>query len=68
MSSEPENRATRWDPADLDRCEHGRHRRDTCFGCPGGWSRGNLCLAEGQVIGHNLGGQAIIATGWRREP
>jgi hypothetical protein len=23
----------RWSPADLDRCEHGRHSIDSCFDC-----------------------------------
>lgn len=32
----------RWSPADLDRCEHGRHSIDSCFDCPGGKSSGNL--------------------------
>lgn len=27
--------------SDLDRCEHGRHRIDSCLSCPGGWSAGN---------------------------
>jgi hypothetical protein len=39
----PEARV-RWGPADLDRCEHGRHSIDHCFGCPGGQSTGNVFL------------------------
>lgn len=34
----------RWSPADLDRCEHGRHSVDSCFDCPGGESSGNTFL------------------------
>ena len=60
-------RGQRWHANDLDRCEHGRHLADPCFGCPGGWSTGNLCLREGQVIGHTLGGRPIRASGWRRQ-
>jgi hypothetical protein len=33
-----------WVPADLDRCEHGRHSIDSCFDCPSGRSTGNLFL------------------------
>lgn len=36
-------REERWSPADLDRCEHGRHSIDHCSGC-GGMSSGNLFL------------------------
>ena len=35
---------TDWSPADLDRCEHGRHAIDLCVGCPHGRSTGNLFL------------------------
>lgn len=62
-----------WDAADLDRCEHGRHSIDTCWGC-GYWSTGNLYLAQylanggmrqlwpgGWVrIGTDLRGRAIV--------
>lgn len=34
----------RWSPADLDRCQHGRHSKDSCYDCPGGKSGGNLFL------------------------
>lgn len=29
----PEWKRVRWSPADLDRCEHGRHSIDHCFDC-----------------------------------
>lgn len=47
--------------AALDRCEHGRHRADSCYGCPDGQSTGNLFLEPGQRIGTNLYGSPIIA-------
>lgn len=47
----------------LDRCEHGRHRKDPCFGCPEGWSTGNLFLKPGQRIGTALHGYAIFWPG-----
>lgn len=37
----------KWSPADLDRCEHGRHSIDHCFDCPGGVSSGNHFLLSG---------------------
>lgn len=36
-----------WSPADLDRCEHGRHSIDSCGDCPGGKSSGNPFLLDG---------------------
>lgn len=51
----------RWKIEDLDRCEHGRHSIDPCFGCPGGWSLGNQFLEAGQRIGTTLGGEPILA-------
>lgn len=33
--------------ADLDRCEHGRHQGDRCFGCPDGESTGNPVAVPG---------------------
>lgn len=57
-----------WKPEDLDRCEHGRHSIDNCFGCPGGWSTGNLFLVnqneplEQVRIGTTLGGDPIYVT------
>lgn len=53
--------------ADLDRCEHGRHSLDPCYGCPDGWSTGNLFLVDGQRIGTDLGGQPIIVERARRD-
>lgn len=46
--------------ADLDRCEHGRHRQDNCFGCPDGQSSGNKLLETGRVIGHDYRGRQIV--------
>lgn len=48
--------------SDLDRCEHGRHRADPCFDCPGGWSAGNAAFPPpGSVIGHDLtGGRYVV--------
>lgn len=45
--------------SDLDRCIHGRHAVDNCFGCPDGWSTGNLFLADDQRIGTDIGGNPI---------
>jgi hypothetical protein len=46
--------------ADLDRCEHGRHKGDICSGkMPGGCggpSHGNPHMEEGEVIGYGIGG------------
>lgn len=45
----------RWCPADLDRCEHGRHSIDSCFDCPNGNSSGNLFLARGPAqLGYSM--------------
>lgn len=46
--------------AALDRCEHGRHSRDSCDACPGGRSSGNLFLEAGTRIGTTLHGEAIV--------
>lgn len=49
--------------SDLDRCIHGRHLPDDCFGCQrNGFPRneGNPWLKDGQRIGTTLGGRAII--------
>jgi hypothetical protein len=43
--------AVRWSPADLDRCEHGRHSIDHCFDCPGG-NKGNPFLFT-EIPPHN---------------
>lgn len=45
---------------DLDRCQHGRHEGDACFGCPTGFSSGNPNMTTGQVIGYGLDGQWIV--------
>lgn len=47
--------------AALDRCEHGRHRKDACFDCPDGQSTGNLFLPSGERIGTTLHGDPIVA-------
>ena len=46
--------------AELDRCEHGRHSIDPCYGCPGGQSTGNLLLPAGTKIGTTLYLHAIV--------
>lgn len=43
--------------SDLDRCMHGRHAKDTCFNCPGGWSAGNPHMRPGQVVGYDYCGR-----------
>lgn len=43
--------------ADLDRCVHGRHSIDPCWGCPGGQSAGNPHLVEGTIIGYDYTGR-----------
>lgn len=45
---------------DLDRCEHGRHSADPCFGCPGGQSTGNLLLPPGTVIAQGVRGPIVV--------
>lgn len=47
----------------LNRCEHGRPHRETCWYCPDQQSTGNLFLAEGQRIGTTLYGDAILWPG-----
>lgn len=49
----------RWDPADLDRCEHGRHSIDSCFDCPEGQSHGNPYL----LSAHSGQGQVRLDSG-----
>ena len=44
----------------FDRCEHGRHKRDNCWGCPDGQSTGNLIIPPGTVIGHGVRGVEIV--------
>jgi hypothetical protein len=53
---------TRWIPADLDRCEHGRHSIDPCADCPGGQSTGNRFL-WGLTLGHHAEMTARAAEG-----
>jgi hypothetical protein len=45
--------------ADLDRCEHGRHSVDSCYGCPDGHSVGNPYMPVGQQIGYDRYGDPI---------
>lgn len=54
---------------DLDRCVHGRHSVDPCYGCPGGQSAGNQCLTvwlaqpgEDVRIGTGVHGEPITIT------
>jgi hypothetical protein len=56
----------RWERSDLDRCLHGRHSTDPCWGCPGGQSEGNLFVSEGLRIGTNLYGEPIYVVPNRR--
>ena len=44
----------RWSPADLDRCEHGRHSIDRCFDCPAGTSSGNPFLINPDRTGYTM--------------
>lgn len=48
---------------DLDRCDHGRHHGDPCFGCPEGMSAGNPHMSPGQIIGYGLDGVLIVVPG-----
>lgn len=59
----------RWTMADLDRCEHGRHSIDSCSGCPGEVSSGNVFLS-GQTWTRTVEGvrQVRIGTMIRGEP
>lgn len=45
---------------DLDRCQHGRHAADPCFGCPDGQSAGNQLIPPGTLIGTTVGGRHRI--------
>jgi hypothetical protein len=45
--------------SDMDRCEHGRHEGDDCFGC-GGPSVGNMFVVKGARIGTTLSGSPIL--------
>lgn len=44
---------------DLDRCQHGRHAADPCFGCPDG-NHGNPLLPPGTLIGTSLHGRIVV--------
>jgi hypothetical protein len=47
--------------SDLDRCIHGRHRKDSCFDCPDGYSAGNPQLPpSGAVVGYDRAGGAYV--------
>jgi hypothetical protein len=60
---------------DIDRCEHGRHAPDDCFGC-GGQSQGNPILRPGHAIGYGLRDVIVVPEwadrhdpkAWRRKP
>jgi hypothetical protein len=45
--------------SDLDRCVHGRHRIDPCYGC-GAHNHGNPHMPTGMVIGHTVHGKEIV--------
>jgi hypothetical protein len=69
MNPEQRNAALATILADLDRCQHGRHRGDTCYGydprkpqsgCPGGVSLGNPFLVSGAPIGYDLSGWVYV--------
>lgn len=42
----------------LDRCQHGRHEGDSCYGCPGEVSAGTP-LGD-VVFAYDLGGAAVF--------
>ena len=44
----------------LDRCDHGRHKGDSCIMCPRNVSAGNDHLQVGQRIGTDLYGRPIV--------
>lgn len=48
---------------DLDRCVHGRHQEDACFGCPDGVSAGNPYRQQGDPLGHDISGNVIADPG-----
>jgi dimeric dUTPase (all-alpha-NTP-PPase superfamily) len=47
--------------SDLDRCEHGRHSTDSCYGCPDGKSTGNLKFKPGTVIGRTFTARTVLS-------
>ena len=53
---------TEWSSHDLDRCPHGRHERDVCYGCQidgHKYNQGNPFLPWTRV-GTNLSGKPIL--------
>lgn len=62
--------------ADLDRCQHGRHKGDACGSC-GTTSYGNPHMVVGDVIGYGIHGHQIVMpdrdhkhdpAAWRAQP
>jgi hypothetical protein len=52
---------------DLDRCEHGRHRIDSCVSCPGGISAGNPHMPDpGRPVGYDLRGEPYFVPSGER--
>lgn len=50
--------------SDLDRCRHGRHRREPCYGCPDGLSIGNPHIPQpGKVVGYDITGATYVMPG-----
>lgn len=44
--------------SDLDRCEHGRHKKDNCSMCDAnGGNKGNPRLSSSRIIGFDIGGK-----------
>jgi len=48
---------------ELDRCPHGRHQDDPCYGCPEGISAGNPHMRTNEVIGYNRSGGTYVMPG-----
>lgn len=44
---------------DLDRCIHGRHQKDHCWGCPDG-NHGNPLIPPGTLIGTTVHGRIVV--------
>ena len=44
---------------DLDRCQHGRHEGESCFGCSGQVSVGNEHNPPGHILGYTVHGRTI---------
>jgi hypothetical protein len=55
---------------DLDRCKHGRHHLDPCYGCPGDLSQGNQFMPVGSRIGTGINGRPLVmpSRGHKRDP